>query len=430
MSTRRVVITGMAINTPIGDTLDTFLANLLAGRSAITRWRAFDSSEIYSKVGGDLSGYDVAAKVNYLEDRLDPATHKRLRKLIAHAPWSTQLSVIAAADAWCDAGLDASQVDQAKIGVIVAGHNINSHYQDKNKEVFNTEPDYIDALFPLRSLDTDHAGSVSEVLQARGPIFTVGGACASGNIALRCAVDEIRHHDADVVFIVGAALDFAPIDVHAMALMGAISFVSFNDCPEKASRPYDTRREGFVPCHGAAVLAVENLESARARGARIYAEVMGIEATADGNHLPEPSEDGQAAAMQRALDRSGIKPEQIDYVNAHATSTLRGDLSELRAIKRVFGPHASKLTINAAKSMLGHTCWAAPTVESVGAILQMNAGRLHPSINIDELDPEVDLDVCPNGAEKEIRYVMKNSFGFGGINCVSVFRRWDGEHAD
>lgn len=426
MSTKRIAVTGMAINTPLGDSLEGYLSALLAGRSAITKWRAFDTAGVYSKVGGDLTGYDVDAKLKSLESRLAPAPFKRLKKLIGWSPWSTQLSMLAAADGWCDAGMDEAALDPMKIGVIVAGHNINSHYADTNRDEFDAEPDYIDAMFALRSLDTDHAGSISEALQVKGPIFTVGGACASGNTALRCAVDEIRHHGMDAVMVVGAVLDFAPIDVHAMALMGAISFQSFNDDPGKASRPYDVRREGFVPSHGAAALVVENLDTARGRGARIHAEVMGVEATSDGNHLPQPSEDGQAAAMKRALDCCGVSPEDIDYVSAHATSTPLGDLSEIRAIKRVFGGHAGELAINATKSMLGHTCWSAPTVESVAAILQMKAGRLHPSINIDQIDGEVDLDVCPGEARsRDVRYVMKNSFGFGGINCVSIFKRWE-----
>ncbi len=426
MSTRRVAITGMAVNTPLGDTLDGYLGALLAGRSAITTWRAFDASGIYSKVGGDLTGYDVEAKVASLEGRLAPAAHKRLRKLIGWSPWSTKLSMLAAADGWCHAGMDKAGLDPSRIAVIVAGHNLNSHYITRNRDEFDAEPDYIDPMFALRSLDTDHAGSVSDVLQAKGPIFTVGGACASGNNALRCAVDEIRHHGMNAVVVVGAVLDIAPIDVHGLALMGAISFQSFNDHPERASRPYDVRREGFVPSHGAAVLVVEDLDMARHRGATIHAEVLGVEASSDGNHLPQPSEEGQAAAMRRALDCCGVKPQQIDYVSAHATSTPLGDLTEIRAIKRVFGAHARELSINATKSIIGHTCWAAPTVESVAAILQMNAGRLHPSINIDEIDAEVDLDVCRDKeTPRDIRYVMKNSFGFGGINCVSIFKRWE-----
>jgi len=415
----------MAVNTPIGDTLDGFLETLYAGRSSITRWKAFDTGGIYSKVGGDLSDYDIAGKAGRLKATLSAETHTRVRKLISRIAWSTRLSVLAAADAWGDAKLDGGVLDPWRVGAIVAGHNLNSRYLERNREEFRSEPDYIDAMFALHSLDTDHAGSVSEALRVRGPIFTVGAACASGNTALRCALDEIRHHDMDAVVVVGAALDFAPLDVHAMALMGAITFQSFNDQPARASRPYDMQREGFVPSHGAAALVVESLDSALKRGARIYAEVLSVEARSDGNHLPVPSEDGQSAVMRAALKAAGVEPEQIDYVSAHATSTPLGDVTELSAIKRVFGKHASRLKINAPKSMLGHTCWAAPTVESVAAILQMNMGRLHRSINVENLDPQVDLDVChASSPNVDVLYMMKNSFGFGGINCVSIFKRY------
>jgi len=220
-------------------------------------------------------------------------------------------------------------------------------------------------------------------------------------------------------------LDFSPLELHAMALMGAITFQSFNECPEKASRPYDTRREGFVPSHGGGVLVVEPLNRALDRGARIYAEIVGIEANSDGNHLPQPSADGQARLMARLLDECRLDPSQVDFISAHATSTPLGDLTEIRSIKRVFGDHAKHVKINAPKSLLGHTCWAAPIVETIAAVLQMRAGKLHRSINIDKLDPEVDLDVCSEGPVAcDIRYIMKNSFGFGGINCVSILRRW------
>jgi 3-oxoacyl-(acyl-carrier-protein) synthase len=284
----------------------------------------------------------------------------------------------------------------------------------------------MDSMLALNGLDTDHAGCISELLGVKGPIYTVGAACASANTALRCAVDEIRYHDVDVALVAGAVLDFSPIELHAMAIMGAITFQNFNDHPERASRPYDARREGFVPAHGGGALVVESLESALRRGARIYAEVVGVEANSDANHLPQPSEEGQARLMRKLLERCGVRPEQIDYINAHATSTPLGDITEIRSIKKVFGEHARRLKINATKSMLGHTCWAAPVVETIAAVLQMNAGRLHPSINLEELDPEVDLDVCAGRAVKhEARYLMKNSFGFGGINCVSILKRFE-----
>jgi 3-oxoacyl-[acyl-carrier-protein] synthase I len=426
LSTRnRIVITGMAINTPLGDTLDGFCQALMAGRSAITRWKTIDTEPIYSKVGGDLSDYDIAAKVERLRSRIPADIHKRLRRLMAKSPWSTRLTMLTAVDAWIDAGFDAQPPVAESVATIVGGHNLNQGHQYTQRLQFAEEPDYMDSQLALNGLDTDHAGCVSEVLQTRGPLFTVGAACASGNVALRCAVDEIRHHEMDAALAIGAVLDFSPLELHAMALMGAISFQSFNDTPVRASRPYDVRREGFVPSHGGGALVLEPLERAEARGARIYAEVVGVEANSDGCHLPQPSEDGQTRLMQTVLARSGVDAEQIDFVSAHATSTHLGDLTELRSIKRVFGNHAYRLKVNAAKSMLGHTCWAAPIVETVAAVLQMRAGRLHPSINIDELDPEVDVDVCRDGPVAwPVRYLMKNSFGFGGINCVSILRSW------
>ena len=422
----RIVISGMSINTPLGDRLDVFLDGLLAGRSALSRWKTLDTSRIYSKVGADLSEYDAAARVAALEPRTPADVHRRLRKLAGKSPWSTRLSMLLALDAWDDAGLFAAGPDLTRVGAVVAGHNINFNYQYENRLRFAEEPDFMDGMLALTGLDTDHAGCVSEVLGVLGPIYTVGAACASANTALRCAVDEIRHHDLDAVVVVGAVLDFSPVELHAMALMGAITYESFNDCPPKASRPYDTRREGFVPAHGGGALVVESLEHARRRGARVHAEVLGVECNADGSHLPQPSEAGQSRLMARLLDRCGLEPSQIDYINAHATSTPLGDVTEIRSIKSVFGRHAYDLKLNATKSMLGHTCWAAPVVETVAAVLQMNAGLLHPSINIDDLDPEVDLDVCRGEAvPHEVRHLMKNSFGFGGINSVSILKRYD-----
>jgi 3-oxoacyl-(acyl-carrier-protein) synthase len=420
---RRVVVTGMSVNTAIGDTLDGFRDGLMAGRSAISHWRAFATEGIYSKVGGDLTGYDVAAKLASLAPLIPADVHKRLRKLVAKVPWTTKLSMLLAADGWRDAGLFEADYDPDRQAIIVAGHNLNALYQFNTRIQFQEEPDFIDGMSSLYSLDTDHAGCVSEVLQARGPIYTVGAACASGNVSLRAAVDEIRHHGAQVAMVVGAVLEFAPVDVHAMALMGAIAFQHFNDEPARASRPYDAQREGFVPAHGGATLVLEELEAATRRGARIYAEVLACAANSDGNHLPQPSADGQARVMTRVIADAGVRPADIGYVNAHATSTPLGDLTELQSIRRVFGAHAQRLHINAPKSMLGHCCWSAPTVETVAGLLQLRAGRLHRSINIDELDPEVDLDVCRDGpVDYSGDLMLKNSFGFGGINCVSLWR--------
>jgi 3-oxoacyl-(acyl-carrier-protein) synthase len=424
---KRIVITGLGINTPIGDDLDTFYANLLAGKSAISRWKWLKNENVYSKVGGDLSEYDVKGKLARLVGKLPADMHKRARVLCNKAPFSTCLSVLCAADAWLDAGLGEGG-DPTRRAVLVGGHNLNERYFASNYETFlHEEPDYIDSMAALHMLDTDHAGSVSEMLGWQGAAYTLGGACASANVALRNGIDEIRHHDHDVAMVVGPVLDFSQMGVHAMALLGAITYESYNDTPERASRPYDTKREGFVPSHGAGVLVIEELGHALRRGARIYAEVLGCTSTSDGCHLPSPSMDGQARTIERLLRRCGVRPDEVDFVCAHATSTPLGDLSELGAIRRVFGDHARRLKVNAPKSMLGHTCWSAPAVETVAAMLQMRGKKLHPSINIDEMDPEVvDIDVCANKAvDHEIQLMVKNSFGFGGLNCCALYRRFD-----
>jgi len=423
---RRVVVTGMSINTPIGNNLDTFYENLLAGKSAITSWKFIDTEKILSKVGGDLSEYDRKEHVTGLADKIPPDKHQRLRKLAKKAPFSTRIALLCAADAYVDAQLGGS-LDPTTAGVIVGGHNLHNNLLFDNIEQFNEEPEYINSLLSVHGLDTDVAASIGEALGLNGPVYTVGGACASANVALRNAIDEIRYHDQNVMLVTGAPLDFSPVDLQAMAILGAISYQSFNDEPEQASRPYDIAREGFIPSHGGAVLVLEELQHALTRGADIYAEVLGVATASDGCHLPAPSLEGQTRTMRKLLEMCDVEPEEVDYINAHATSTPLGDRTEVASIKEVFGDHAYKLKLNATKSMLGHTCWAAPAVETVAALLQMDRGTLHPSINIDDLDPEVDLDVCANRAvEHEVNCLMKNSFGFGGINCCSLYRKFDG----
>lgn len=420
-----IVITGMAVNTPLGDTLPAFHTALMDGRSAISFWKSLAVDNVYAKVGGDLGGYDIAAKLNTLAPDIPEAVMRRAKRLIRRAPWATRLSILLAVDAFRDAGLFETGFDETCVATIMAAHNQNSNYIQAQTKEFQDEPDYIDPLFSLHALDTDHGGSVSEVLQVKGPLYTMGGACASGAIALRAAIAEVRA-GAEHALVVAPVLDFSPLDLHGMALMGAISFENFNDDPERASRPYDTRREGFVPTHGGGALVVETLERAERRGATIWAKILAVEAGSDGNHLPQPSHEGQSRVIKRALTAARVSPADIDFLSAHATSTPLGDITELASIREAFGREAQNLAINAPKSLLGHTCWSAPTVETIAAILQMHGGRLHQSINIDTLAPEVDLDVCAEGPrDHAVTTFMKNAFGFGGINCVGVFARHD-----
>jgi len=424
---KRIAITGMSINTPLGDKLEDFLDSLLQGRSAITRWRFFDSSGIDSKIGGDLSEYDIARKVSSLCQQIPEAVAERLQRLIGSSPWSTKLSILLAVDAFLDGGFFAGFMDHERAAAIISGHNFNDMYMYGNYRRFAVAADEIDTTLALQSLDSDHAGCVAEALDIRGPAYTVGGACASGNMAMRCAMDEIRQHNMEAVLIVAPVYDICPPVLHSLAMMGAIPADRFNDNPAMASRPFDISRQGFVPSHGGGALILEAWEHALKRGARIYGELLGVEMNSGASRTPRPSEEHEARVMERVLRNTGIDPEMIDYVSAHATSTRLGDLAEVGALRRVFGDHARVLKVNATKSMIGHTCWSSAVVETVAAILQMKAGHLHPSINIERLDTGIDMDVCANGVVKHtVKYLLKLAFGFGGMNSASIIRRHDG----
>lgn len=424
---KRIVITGMSINTPLGDDLEVFLSNLLSGRSAITGWKIPECSKISSKVGGDMSGYDVDGKMHSIKEKIPENIARRLPKLMRYSPWSTRLSILLALDAFVDAGLTGSAVKADRIAAIVSGHNLNSMQLYRNWQQFAEAPNNIDPLLALSCIDSDHAGCISDALGILGPSYTAGGACASGNVAMRCAMGEIRQGAGDVALVVGAVYDFSPLELHSLGMMRAISTAAFNERPAEASRPFDTDRSGFVPSHGGGALVIEELDHALERGAHIYAELVGVEVISSASRLPHPSEEHEARVMERVLRNTGTDPSMIDFISAHATSTQLGDTAEVRAIRRVFGRHAeASLKINAPKSMLGHTCWASAVVEAVAAVLQMRSGRLHPSINVDRQDPEIDLDVCANRAvEHPVRYLLNNAFGFGGVNSSCIIRRYD-----
>ncbi|MBN2153966.1 MAG: beta-ketoacyl-[acyl-carrier-protein] synthase family protein [Candidatus Lokiarchaeota archaeon] len=424
---KRVVVTGMGIMTPIGDNLDDYYENLIAGKSAITNWRYLDTSKVRCKVGGDLGDYDYKKYMTeFLKPRMPDAAFKRMKKILKTAPLATRLTMLTVMQAYIDAGLFAFDgVDPTRVAALLGGHNFNSNYIYENFKQFQEEPEYIHGMMGICVYDTDLITSATEVLGVHGRVYSIGGTCTSSTTAMMHGLREIRSGENDIALITGGVLDYSPLDLQALILVSAISYKSFNDEPEKSSRPYDTRREGFVPSHGGGVLVFEELEHARRRKAKIYAEVLEVETNSDANHLSNPSVEGQSRLMNLVMAKAGVKREQVDYVNAHATSTPLGDSVEIASIKNVFGDHAKRLKVNAPKSMLGHTGWSAGAVESIAAILQMQHNRLAPSINIDELDPDVDIDVCANEAKDwEINYIMKNSFGFGGLNACALFKRF------
>jgi len=423
---KRIVITGMGVISPIGDTKEDFYNNLIAGKSGITKLKTIDSSKIVSKIGGDIGDYDYKSRIKNFQGKIPEEVFVRLRKISKTAPFSTRLTMIAAIDAWIDSGLFDSKIDPYRIATLIAGHNFHDKYIEDNILQFIKEPEYIDALMGIVVFDSDIAASICETLQNKGPMYTVGGTCASAGIAIRNAIMEMNYNDCDVALVGGGVLDFSSVGYQALTLIRAISHQKYNDEPEKASRPFDIDREGFVPSHGTGMLVIETLEHAQKRGAKIYGEILAVDTCNDANHLSNPSVEGQVRVMKGVLNKAGIKPEMIDYINAHATSTPLGDRIEISSIKEVFGKHAYNLKLNATKSMIGHTGWTAHTVELIGSIMQMNNGKLHPSINIDNQDPEVDLDICANkSSPHEINYFIKNSFGFGGINCATLVKKFD-----
>lgn len=424
---KRVVITGMSTINPLGDTLDEYYANLIAGKSGVRLWTSLDVSRIDCKVGGDMGDYDFQAALATLQDRLPEPRPKKLRKLFRNMTFSNKSATLTALHAWLDAGLFQAAPDRHRISVMVGGHNFNSNYVLANIRQFDEEPAFVQPLFGVEALDPNIPATISEVVGAQGPTFTLGAACASGNVALREGFRDIITGESDVAVVAGAIFDMTAPDIHAMAYLDALAIdPKYVDDPAGASRPFAADRGGFVPSHGAGALIIEDLDFALRRGAPIHGEILGVAANANANHLPAPSAEAQGHLIRTLLERTGVRPEQVDYVNCHATGTPVGDVQETRAIESAFGPHARRLKLNAPKSMLGHVCWSAPIVETIAGLLQMRHGRLHPTINVGRLDPEIELDVCASGpVDHSIQIMLKNSFGFGGLNCCSLIKRYE-----
>lgn len=424
---KRIVITGMGTINPLADNLSEYYENLLAGKSGIRRWQSLDLDRVECKIGGDLGDYDCESSLSRFEHELGHQRYRKTKKLFRSATFSARTAVLSAVDAYRDAGVFGEAHDPYRTSVIVAGHNLNSNYIFRNALQFREEPEYIDPLSGVEAIDPNVPALVTEVLGIEGPSFTIGGACASGNLALREAVRDILTGECDRSVVCGALFDVSPPDIQASVILNSVVVrQEFQDEPARACRPFDTERAGFVYSHGTATLVVESLESALARGARIHAEIIGVKANVNANHLPMPGAEKQTRVMRELLSDTGVDPSDVAYANCHATGTAAGDLQEVKAIKDTFGDHAYRMKLNAPKSMLGHTCWASPLVETIAGVLQMKNGTLHPTINIDTLDPEIDLDVCANRpADCDVRYMLKNSFGFGGINCCSLIGRYD-----
>jgi 3-oxoacyl-[acyl-carrier-protein] synthase II len=415
---RRVVVTGMGALTPIGNDVPSFWDGLVNGRSGITRITLFDPEKVASKVAGEVKGFDA--------DTVMPKKEVRRNDRYVHFAWA------AVAEAMRDAGFENPITDEAlawRTGCIIGSGigGINTMIRDVaeavTEGVHKIGPFLVTAMIPDMA-----AGYVAIYANARGPNYATVSACSSSNHAIGDSLNIIRRGEADVMIAGGAEAGIGEIPVAAFSSMKALS-TKRNDEPEKASRPFDAERDGFIMGDGAGILVLEDLEHARARGATIHAEVVGYGATDDASHitLPAPGGRGAVESMRVAIADAGLTTDDIDYINAHGTSTPPNDRSETAAIKTLFGERAYRIPISSTKSMTGHLMGAGGGIEAIATIRAIQTGIVPPTINQEHPDPDCDLDYVPNEArQQEVTVGMSNSFGFGGHNATLVFRRYDG----
>ena len=409
-SSPRVVITGLGVVTSIGHDVDSFWASLMAGRGGIHRISLFDPTAFASQIGAEVRDWDPAL-------HMDPKEARRNDRY-------THFGFVAATQAVKDSGLDMAREDGDRVGVII-GSGIGGMwtYESQLKVLAERGPRKVSPFTIPSLIGNMCSGLVAIELGARGPNFGIVSACATGTHALGEAAHAIRRGDVDVMVAGGSEAAITPFAYASFCSMKAMS--TRNDTPEKACRPFDKGRDGFIMGEGAGVVVLESREHAQARGAKIYCELAGYAATCDAFHItqPDPEGKGLSMAMKRALASAQLAPESIDYINAHGTSTPYNDKFETLAIKRIFGDHARKLAVSSTKSMTGHLLGAAGGIESVICAKTIETGRIAPTINLEDPDPDCDLDYVPNVArEAKVRAVLSNNLGFGGQNAAAVFR--------
>jgi len=410
--TRRVVITGLGAVTPVGNQVSTMWDNLLAGKAGAGLITLFDVAAFQTKFACEVKGFDATAVIGKKEAR-------RMDRF-------TQFAVVAAHQALLDSTLVVNAANTARIGVYIGtGIGGIGTLETELRLLVAKGPDRVSPFLVPMMLPDTAAGQVAIQFGLRGPNMAIVTACASGNNAIGEATECIRRGAADVMVAGGAEAGITPLSLAGFNNMTAIS--THNAVPTQASRPFDKERDGFVIGEGSGMLVIEELEHARARGAKIYGEILGYGATADAYHITAPEEHGAGAvrAMQAALQQAGLQPDQIDYINAHGTSTPLNDRSETLAIKTVFGEAAYRIPISSTKSMTGHLLGAAGAVEAVICARVLTDAIIPPTINYEHPDPACDLDYVPNTARPAaIKTIMSNSFGFGGHNAVLIFSRY------
>jgi 3-oxoacyl-[acyl-carrier-protein] synthase II len=407
---RRVAVTGVGALTPLGLGAEISWEGMRAGRSGIDRITLFDASAFPSRIAGEVRGFDPTIWLEAREAR--------------HCDRFTQFAIGAAKMAADDSGLDLGAVDATRVGVLIgSGIGGTWTWEDQHRVLLEKGPGRISPFFiPMLILDIA-AGRIAMMLGAKGPNFSIATACATSTHTIGEASEVIKRGDAEVMIAGGSEASVSPLAVAGFCAMRALS--RKNERPQAASRPFDRERDGFVMAEGAGAVVLEEMELARKRGARIYGEIIGYGMSADAYHItqPCPDGDGMARAMETALRDAGIGPDQVDYVNTHGTSTDVGDVAETLALKRVFGERARAVPCSSTKSMTGHTLGAAGAIEFIACLFALRDQVVPPTINLENPDPECDLDYVPNQARAmPVRIAMSNSFGFGGHNAILIVR--------
>jgi len=408
---KRIVVTGIGVLSPVGHSATDFWNALMAGKSGAAPITYFDAADFATQFACELKDFKV-------EDFID-------RKSASRMDPYCQYGIISSDQAIKDSGLDLSSIDPTRIGVVhgsgIGGMTI---YDQQFRQYLDRGPRRVSPFFIPMLIPDIAAGQISMRHTLMGPNYATASACATSLHAIMDAVMILQMGMADYMVCGGSEAPITEMSVAGFNSAKALS--TRNDDPTRASRPYDADRDGFVMGEGAGSLVIETYESAVKRGAKIYAEIAGMGASADAHHLTAPHPEGLGAlsAMNTALNMAGISPDKIDYVNTHGTATPLGDLAEIKAIKKLFGDHASKLSISSTKSMTGHLLGAAGVVESIACILALQNQIVPPTINIENIDPEIDVDVTPNTPkERPIEYALNNGFGFGGHNGCLIFRK-------
>ena len=411
LSRRKVVITGLGIISPVGNTIEQAWQNILAGRSGIDKITRFDTSTFSTQIAGEVRDFDIGKYI--------PAKDARRMDTFIH------YGMAAGIDAIKDAGLEAHPAYAERIGVAIGSGIGGLPLIENTRDEFNAAGiRKVSPFFVPGSIINMISGNLSIMYGYKGPNIAIVSACATGNHSIGEAARMIEYGDADIMIAGGAESTVSPLGVGGFCAARALS--TRNDDPKTASRPWDKDRDGFVLSEGAGVLVLEEYEHAKARGARIYAELAGFGMSSDANHMTAPCEDGEGAArcMNNAVRNAGVNVDDVHYLNAHGTSTPLGDKAETIAVKRAFGDHAKKLVVNSTKSMTGHLLGAAGGIEAVFSTLAIYNQVSPPTINIFNQDEACDLDYCANEARKmKIDVALSNSFGFGGTNASLVFRK-------